>query len=70
MSTPIKSTEGKKETVLPSLNTMKVTCENVLPLIHYLLWHYYRMEYEDSDTELPHDDQGWSVDGSASENKE
>lgn len=28
-----------------------------------------RMEYEDSDTELPHDDQGWSVDGSASEDK-
>ena len=48
---------------------MELTCENVLSLIHYLLWRYYRMEYEDSDTELPHDDQDCSVDGSASENK-
>lgn len=33
------------------------------------MWRYYRLEYEDSDTELPHVDEAWSEYVSASQNK-
>lgn len=33
------------------------------------MWRYYRLECEDSDTDLPHVDESWSEDGSAFQNK-
>jgi hypothetical protein len=33
------------------------------------MWRYYILECKDSDTDLPHVDEAWSEDGSASQKK-